>query len=122
MADFIQTMKNWKRLCYRFFDGKEWTCSKTCPLYGYNVCSKPTDIYPAPLEIQPNRVQEIEQEIERWTSEHKEQIYPTWAEWLAEIGVIGTDKSVNEYFVKSELFKPIPEDIAKKLGLKPKEI
>ena len=53
---------------------------------------------------------EFEKRVMSWAAEHPV-VYPTWENWLTTLGV----QSFNE------LSKPIPADIAQKLGIEPKE-
>lgn len=53
----------------------------------------------------------------RWDADHPEPVYPTWVEWFREMGVVSPKQ---EYF-HDWLLKPIPADIAQKLGIEPKE-
>lgn len=80
MAEFVQTMKNWQRMCDKYFDGKEWVCNKICPMYGFEVCSKPTAKYPVPLDMEQKMAHDIECVIMKWAAEHPEPVYPTWKE------------------------------------------
>lgn len=50
----------------------------------------------------------------REKDEAKEPIYPTWQEWLTQEGIL----SAGGLWEKA--FRPIPADIAEKLGMKPK--
>ena len=60
-----------------------------------------------------------------WAAEHPEPVYPTWGDWLAEIGLISWGNNGDGvYSVMVPTFKmctKIPADIAQKLGLQPKE-
>ena len=111
--DFVQTMKDWRRMC-RYMD-KEYgnsSCEK-CPLGGcnaiYEMCGK-------------ENFTDMEHDISTWAAEHPEPVYPSWVEWLYEQGLM-TDvidgKGGN--FLYNLASKPIPADIAQKLGLQPKE-
>jgi hypothetical protein len=64
--------------------------------------------------------------IAQWAAEHTEPVYPTWGEYLVSINALYErwDDHVNyydsvEYAVKA-MRKPIPADIAEKLGIQPK--
>ncbi len=51
-------------------------------------------------------------------------VYPTWVEWLTDVGAIPKTISWDEPLVEAvydAIQNPIPADIAQKLGLKPKE-
>jgi hypothetical protein len=68
-----------------------------------------------------------------WASEHPEPVYPTWIEWLKKFGIISFEPDFHsllsayptrtnsvKVYINEEGGKPIPADIAQKLGLQPK--
>ena len=106
MSDFVQTMKDWRRMC-QFMD-KEYgnsSCDK-CPLGGcsavYEMCGK-------------ENFSNMEHGITAWAAEHPEPVYPTWYEYLSDYyrAAFGDMSVISK--------QPIPADIAQKLGLQPKE-
>ena len=108
MSDFVQTMKDWRRMC-QFMD-KEYgnsSCDK-CPLGGcsavYEMCGK-------------ENFANMERDISAWAAEHPEPVYPTWIDVMKMYGV--TDET--GYCYLDSAYKPIPADIAEKLGIEPKE-
>ena len=54
----------------------------------------------------------------------KDAVYPTWCEWLIEVGVfpemMSSIPSIALDVIREGVCEPIPADIAQKLGLKPK--
>jgi len=71
----------------------------------------------------------IEQIVMTWAAANPEPVYPTWAEWLIEMGVLERRryKANTDDFGWRDVqattpiaYKPIPADIAEKLGVKPK--
>ena len=118
MAEYSEVIKQFKRMC------KVGNCATTtgCPMYpscNISQCRK----------IAFERPAEFETRVMEWAEEHPEPVYPTWAEWLAENGVFGPFKDIKTDFSEIEIlykmrdmmFKPIPADIAEKLGIQPKE-
>ena len=108
MTDFVQTMKDWRRMC-QFMD-KEYGNSScdNCPLGGcsavYEMCGK-------------ENFTNMERDISAWAAEHPEPVYLTWFEWLKSVGVLPADQTL----CHRGLEQSIPADIAQKLGLQPKE-
>ena len=124
MSDFVQTMKDWRRMCDTIK-----SCDD-CPMqkedgWTYVLCSEGG--------ISSARPEVAEKVIVKWAAEHPV-VYPTWEEWLVANGIMEPDnvrlngdyrfycncKPV--YNIPSpKMFDPIPADIAQKLGLQPKE-
>ena len=109
---FQEVMKQWRRFC------KSHNHCGECEFDGKGICGE------AHLAKVP--MTEIETHIMQWAAEHPEPVYTSWVEWLVEQGVLATAKPVPTltlvaYFGGKNATKPIPADIAQKLGLKPKE-
>ena len=112
MAEFVQMMKSWKRMCNTMS-----TCDE-CPLFDISCWG-----------VQPDQLdddfEEREKIIEKWNKEHPQPQFPTWEEWLVEQGILqsyyvgGTGKYV--YTMSDFGCSPIQDDIAEKLGIQPKE-
>lgn len=100
MAEWMEVMSQFDRMCSYY--QREHECPMGCPMIGVNIsqCRKIAFEY-------PDSVEEI---VMSWATKHPEPVYPTWEEWLTTLGV----QSFNE------LSKPIPADIAEKLGIEPK--
>ena len=93
---------------------------------------------------------DVEKNVTAWAAEHPEPVYPTWGEWLESFGVVEVTKAKdriitvpqyptwyeylfnvtrgeNKWPVDDHEFcrwldtTPIPDDIAQKLGIEPKE-
>ena len=66
----------------------------------------------------------IEREVMAWAAEHPEPVYPTWSEWLVQMGVFPQMMSTNPIkamdAISNGVCKPIPADMAQKLGIEPK--
>ena len=106
MADFVQTMKDWRRMC-KYYDEKTGDNScDFCPLNGCNA------IY----EDDGNTdYSDIEEKVAAWAAEHPEPVYETWGQYFRQYYGL-------EYCTGHEmLLENIPADIAQKLGLQPKE-
>ena len=130
MSDFTQTMKEWTRMCRSHNDEPD-PC-ELCKL-GHNgeLCMA---VFEAADVGEPDYAH-IENVVARWAEEHPEPQYPTWLEWLESIGVMEDATPTMESLTRNlelfgrpirsipseKIFEPIPDDIAKKLGIQPKE-
>lgn len=129
MADFVQTMKDWKRMCNAMGQEDEYTACDKCDLQDFGC--------PAIYEKECDSAdwKHVERVVAKWAAEHPEPKYPTWAEWLLKVGAarrvpIGepwpvefADGSMLEpcYEIVVKENEPIPADLAQKLGIEPKE-
>lgn len=124
MAEFCEVMRQWRRMCRAFTEqGAEdarGCVASGCPLGHSDVCG---DIEAA----DDADFAKAETDIMRWAAEHPEPVYPTWKEWLEEQRIVTHFDFVSDKgtIVKWELTNksncPIPDDIAEKLGIEPKE-
>lgn len=118
MSDFVQTMKDWRRMCNTMDTLYGDKCCDVCSLGG--CCA----VYE---QDGTEDYAKIERKVMEWAKENPEPVYPTWKEWLEEQRVVVHFDSVNKNGtkVKWELTNksnyPIPADIAQKLGIEPKE-
>ena len=113
--EFQEVMRQWQRMC-KSMQEKNMSCKEDC-LLGHNpTCG---ELEYASLE----EINNAETVIMKWAAEHTEPVYPTWCEYLVGIGVIphGIRLETADALMDTNLLKPIPADIAEKLGLKPKE-
>ena len=61
----------------------------------------------------------LEDAIKKWAAEHPEQVYPTWADFLEKHGILVRNE--HRYVIdRADVDRPIPADIAEKLGIEPK--
>lgn len=111
MAEFREVMKQWKRFC------KSHNHCGECEFDGKGICGE------AHLSDVPYA--DIELRIMAWAAEHPEPVYPTWRDALLECGLLykKADNTGGAEIVPNwpEMAKPIPADIAQKLGIEPKE-
>lgn len=129
MSEFAKTMKEWRRMCNAFVKQYDNDCCKYCPLDHLKSCG-------AIWEIEEGTYGNIAETVDNWAADHPEPQYPTWTEWLEEMGltrrsvtaarrILGTDspqETAIPFIVTLSVnaSNPIPADIAEKLGLKPK--
>lgn len=115
MSDFVQTMKDWRRMCNTMDTLYGDKCCDVCSLGG--CCA----VYE---QDGTEDYAEIERKVMEWAKENPEPVYPTWWKYLCMIGVIPDelgDKTLGEMIVYSLMNTPIYADIAQKLGIEPKE-
>lgn len=63
----------------------------------------------------------MEAVITEWAAEHPEPKYPSWWQYLADIGVLPHELTPAQIDPVDGLLKQIPDETAIKLGIKPKE-
>ena len=114
MAEFVQTIKDWGRMCL-----SDKSCGD-CPMMdadgrAHILCSE------GGIQIAVPEIQEAV--IEKWAAEHPEPVYPTWYQWLANMNVVPIELPPEQAVVVTDigLLKNIPADIADRLGIEPKE-
>ena len=112
MAEFSEVMRQWRRMCVAM-DKKhgEHACG-VCALNGCTAVydSDGTEDYA-----------DIERKVTAWAAEHPEPVYPTWYEWLKDMGLTFHDAESSWIGFTERIHHPIPADIAQKLGIEPKE-
>ena len=117
MAEFSEVMGQWRRMCAAFKNCDE------CPQYSEYQCYNSIKYV-----FECGNIESLERNVMTWAAEHPV-VYPTWAEWLVENGAFCPFKDIKTDFTETEIlcrirdivFKPIPADIAEKLGIEPKE-
>ena len=123
MAEFQEVIKQWSRMCNGHCcdnrDGAEGM--PICPIIerhsGWPCDSSITDLSLADVAM-------VEEIVMKWAAEHAESVYPTWMEWLADVGAIPKAISWDEPLLEAVYYaiqEPIPADIAQKLGIESKE-
>lgn len=126
MADFTIVMHEMQRMCDAFTNADE---CQHCPLVHNPVCGTPSD-------MTDEEIRKAEAAIMAWAAEHPEPQYPTWFGWLESEGILiletvpcqskPTSTSTQQSYVAvlrgtPKMYRPIPADIAEKLGIEPKE-
>ena len=102
---FQEVMQQKKRMCNSVL------CCK-CDIY--RLCGEDLSKCQQFINNNPKKAEEV---IMSWAAKNPEPVYPTWEEYLRNVGVIPTDQDIIQTFLKTH----IPADIAQKLGIKPKE-
>ena len=119
MAEFVQTMKDWRRMCKAYTTDDE-SCCHGCPVVDFHEhgCG-------AIFEMEDGTDwQRYADAIMAWAAEHQEPVYETWFEYLLRIGVIPKNAPAGgeyQWIVESIKHKHISNDIAESLKLHPKE-
>ena len=112
--EFVQIMKDWRRMCKAQDDTICGACS-SCPMGDDGKSC--TAVYED--EFEAVDFAHIEQTVTEWAAENPEPVYPTWWTWLINEGVIEKGSTYTGAFDQLKM-KSIPADIAEKLGIEPK--
>ena len=124
MADFQQTMRDWRRMCKTYTTDDDETCCAGCPIMALEYSEHGCDAIFSDWAESADW-EEVEDIIKTWAAENPEPQYPTWAEWLESMHVVNpiiSPDTSSQYVLKAWYYgSPIPADIAQKLGLEPKE-
>lgn len=121
MAEFKEVMQQWARMCNSVPGKSEYIsiCSDKesgyiCPMKDCGLCNKS-------LSSQTDDDRLIgERTIMEWATEHPAPVYPTWRDLFERMGAnIRCDGTVQFQLFAAD--KPIPADMAQKLGIEPKE-
>lgn len=124
MASFVSTMHEWRRMCSAIQSENQKSHSgswcRNCPIEQF--CVIDTEI----KNSTDNVFRIIDERVQAWADKNKEPVYPTWWEWLENMGIVSKAKSeYSEIFDRvcwgARMFDQIPASIAEKLGLEPKE-
>ena len=115
MADFVQTMRDWRRMCKAMGQDDEYNACQQCEL---EYCGCPA-IYDKECDGADWGL--VENLVTAWAKENPEPVYPTWWSWLINEGVIEKGSTYTGAFDQLKT-KSIPADIAEKLGVEPKEV
>ena len=116
MAEFSELVRIKKRICGKYKCNID--CSG-CPIEENGLCGVISISSYVDSEFK-----ELEEKLLAWAAEHPEPVYPTWLEYLCEIGVIPKVIHCNELYLTAYNGihdNRIPADIAEKLGIEPKE-
>ena len=107
MAEFSELVRIKKRICAKYKKDNCVGCPISDDLCGIISISGYSDL----------EFKRLEDVIAQWAAENPEPVYPSWGEWLTEMYYPGWQ---DEYWM-SIAEQPIPNDIAQKLGIEPKE-
>ena len=122
MAEFLEVMRQAQRMC------DTYDCDH-CPLtYESVLCALASD-----KDLTYAVIKKFESKVMQWAKDHPEPRYPTWEEWYTEnfpdarrtltpctFAPISEVRCA-ETNCRACRSRPIPADIAKKLGIRPKE-
>ena len=110
MADFAETMRNWKKMCDTIAKAHSNDPCENCPLIATtdHGCGA---IYEMPKDMDWDYRAWV---INKWALENPV-VYPTWREYLCDL----YNDDMNRSGVMID--RNIPADIAEKLGIEPKE-
>ena len=115
MADFVQVMNNWRRMC------GACTCSNRKELEGFPMCpivlkhcGYPCD--ECPQDWSEEATKQFEEIVMQWAAEHPEPMYPAWRDWLRDL--YGNPKMTMTDILES----PIDPEIARRLDIVSKRV
>lgn len=116
MAEFATVMHEMARMCDVIIKKDE---CENCPISHNVLCG-------VLCNMEDKAIAEAEAAIMAWAAEHPEPQYPTWGEYLKSMGVIVPRKNYTVMDTYSLIISQINSthisaDIAKKLGIEPKE-
>lgn len=105
MAEFQEVMRQWVRVR---------KATKCCGEENNMLAVYPLEAYDDTL------IANIEKNVMSWAAEHPEPVYPSFAKYLEQFGIIiRRDGALEADFFKAH--EPMSADIAQKLGIEPKE-
>ena len=115
MADFVQTMKDWKRMCNAIGQEDEYTACDKCDLRLFGCPA----IYEK--ECDSANWNHVERVVAKWAAEHPEPVYPSWYEWLSSISIVPNELPPEQAVMVTDigLLKKIPAETAQRLGIEP---
>ena len=115
MAEYNDVIKQFKRMCWYYSRDK---VQKSCPM----CTSYPNCNIGQCRKIAFEEPEHFAATVMQWAAEHPEPQYPTWWEWLENMGIVSKAKSESsKFFDTTRMYDNIPADIAQKFGIEPKE-
>lgn len=115
---FQEVMAQFKRMCQYYQSRGE--CPMNCLIPGLNISQCRKEAF--------YRTDFVEKVVMAWAAEHPEPVllYPPWAEWLYDTFKAWTAKNPPRPTYEKAWFdflreSRVPEDIARKLGIQPRE-
>lgn len=124
MSEFTEVMRQARRMCKTKED------CESCPLWDTAKFFCKIDNTTCYSDSDDSAIENI---VMQWAAEHPETVYPTWREWQRAVFPDVTSRIQPCMFLSKQKLgcanstclvcasKPIPADIAEKLGIRPKE-
>lgn len=113
MAEYNEVIKQFKRMCWYYSRDK---MQKSCPM----CISYPNCNIGQCRKIAFEKPAHFAATVMCWAAEHPESVYPSVAKYLERLGItIRRDGTVEADFFKAN--EPMNADVAKLLGIEPKE-
>lgn len=113
MAEFQEVMKQFDRMCWYYQRRRK--CPTDCPMDGVNIsqCRK----------VAFEKPEYAEKTVMAWAKENPEPRYPTWIEWLTDLGVFPHKLNLDQIDILMDtgLLYRIPDEIAEKYRIEQKE-
>ena len=85
----------------------------------------PDDLAAQMIVRMTNETEAVEQEVQAWAKDNPEPRYPTWAEWLCEMGVSRISSFEDGKVVYSrcrKFYEEMDRATAERLGIEPKAV
>lgn len=85
----------------------------------------PADLAARMIANMPNNPETVEQEVQAWAKDNPEPRYPTWAEWLCEMGVSRISSYEDGKVLYSrcrKFYEEMDRATAERLGIEPKAV
>ena len=131
MSDFVQTTRDWRRLCRTMWAEYPNDMCDHCPLLHISPDERGCDAIYTDEFADNVDWSKLEQIVKKWAAEHPEPKYPTWVEWLMKCGVLMPTMDTDIVFSEDgkhlvtgvrftlKAYEPMPADTAQKLGVRP---
>ena len=115
MADFVQVMRDWRRMC-KAMTKPDDVCCADCALQAEGCCSVYED------EFDDMDLDHNEETVCVWAERNPEPKYPTWGEHFRRLISLASGK---EFITDDDIMSfidntQISDNIAEMLGIKPK--
>lgn len=133
MADFCDVIHDWRRMCAAHNEEcRDRETGEMCRLFDIDNI----DCWMA-KQIDDKTAARLEADVSEWAGAHPEVVWPTWADWLIEQGILAAYATPESYmedvsgartYLNNSVrlclraLETIPEETCAKLGIEPKAV